>query len=56
MRYISPITKTLDTISLSKIFIRDTLKICLPKYIVSDRDKLYTSNIGNNLHQAIKLS
>jgi hypothetical protein len=40
-----PVTKTSDTVSLSNVFIRDYFKrFSLPKFIVSDREKLYTSN------------
>ena len=51
-----PVTKTLDASSLADIFIREYFKrFGLPKYIVSDRDKLFTSQYWNQFTSALKI-
>jgi transposase InsO family protein len=51
-----PVTKTLDTVSLSNVFIRDYFKrFALPKFIVSNRDKLFTSNYWKQFTSSLKI-
>jgi hypothetical protein len=51
-----PVTKTLDAVSLSNVFLRDYFKrFGLPKFIVSDRDKLFTTNYWKQFTSSIKV-
>jgi transposase InsO family protein len=51
-----PVTKTLDAVSLSNVFIRDYFKrFGLPKFIISDRDKLFTSNYWKQFTSSLKI-
>jgi hypothetical protein len=51
-----PVIKTFDGVSLSNVFIRDYFKrFGLPKFIVSDRDKLYTSNYWKQFTSSLKI-
>jgi hypothetical protein len=52
-----PITKTLDTVSLSNVYIRDYFKrFGLPKIIDLIEINISSLTIWNNLHQSLKLS
>jgi hypothetical protein len=50
------VTKSFDAISLSNVFIRDYFKrFGLPKFIISDSDKLFTSNYWKQFTSSFKL-